>query len=105
MVTRVLIVEDQKIMQKHFEEIIAGEREFCHIKTIRDASQAAACCAGNQVDLVLMDVQTLHNNSGLTAAKDHQRKISMDQGGDHYLTDRSGNSCKIQRFQSRWSLV
>ena len=33
MVTRVLIVEDQKIMQKHFEEIIAGEREFCHIKT------------------------------------------------------------------------
>lgn len=74
MVTRVLIVEDQKIMQKHFEEIIAGEREFCHIKTIRDASQAAACCAGNQVDLVLMDVQTLHNNSGLTAAKTIKEK-------------------------------
>lgn len=30
MVTRVLIVEDQKIMQKHFEEIIAGERILSH---------------------------------------------------------------------------
>ena len=67
---RILIVEDQKIMQKHFEEIIAGEREFCHIKTIRDASQAAACCAGNQVDLVLMDVQTFHNHDGLAAGKE-----------------------------------
>ncbi len=69
MITRVLIVEDQKIMQKHFEEIIKWDERFCHIKTIRDASQAAACCGGNQIDLVLMDVLTLHNNSGLTAAR------------------------------------
>lgn len=69
MITRVLIVEDQKIMQKHFEEILKGDERFCHIKTIRDASGAVACCGGNQVDLVLMDVLTLHNNSGLTAAR------------------------------------
>lgn len=69
MVTRVLIVEDQKIMQKHFEEILERDDRFSHTKTIRDAAGAVACCGGNQVDLVLMDVLTLHNNSGLAATR------------------------------------
>lgn len=37
---RILIVEDQKIMQKYFEYIIMQEPEFRHVQTVSDAREA-----------------------------------------------------------------
>ena len=37
---RILIVEDQKIMQKYFEYIIMQEPEFRHVQTVSDACEA-----------------------------------------------------------------
>ena len=66
---RILIVEDQKIMQKYFEYIIMQEPEFRHIQTVSDAREAVKICDYSAIDLVIMDVQTFHNHDGLSAGK------------------------------------
>ena len=66
---RILIVEDQKIMQKYFEYIIMQEPEFRHVQTVSDACEAVKICSYSAIDLVLMDVQTFHNHDGLSAGK------------------------------------
>ena len=66
---RVLIVEDQKIMQKYFEYILMQNPEFRHVQTISDAREAVKICDYSVIDLVIMDVQTFHNHDGLSAGK------------------------------------
>ena len=66
---RILIVEDQKIMQKYFEYIIMQEPEFRHIQTVSDAREAVKICDYSAIDLVIMDVQTFHNHDGLSAGR------------------------------------
>ena len=66
---RVVIVEDQKIMQKYFEYIILQNPEFKLVDTVSDAREAVKICNYSVIDLVLMDVQTFHNHDGLTAGK------------------------------------
>ena len=67
---RILIVEDQKIMQKYFESIIMREPEFRYVQTVSDACEAVKICSYSAIDLVLMDVQTFHNHDGLAAGKE-----------------------------------
>ena len=71
---RVLIVEDQKIMQKYFEYIILQNPEFKLAGTVSDAREAVKICNYSVIDLVLMDVQTFHNHDGLTAGKTIKEK-------------------------------
>ena len=66
---RVLIVEDQKIMQKYFEYILMQDPEFRHVQTISDAREAVKICDYSVIDIVIMDVQTFHNHDGLSAGK------------------------------------
>ncbi len=66
---RVLIVEDQKIMQKYFEYMLMQDSELRHVQTISDAREAVKICGYSAIDLVLMDVQTFHNHDGLSAGK------------------------------------
>ena len=66
---RVVIVEDQKIMQKYFEYIILKNPEFKLVDTVSDAREAVKICNYSVIDLVLMDVQTFHNHDGLAAGK------------------------------------
>ena len=66
---RVLIVEDQKIMQKYFEYIVLQEPEFRLVDIVADSREAVKICGYSAIDLVLMDVQTFRNHDGLTAGK------------------------------------
>mgnify|MGYP004665997653 CR=1 FL=1 len=66
---RILIVEDQKIMQKYFEFIILEDPDLKLVDTISDAREAVKICNYSVIDLVLMDVQTFHNHDGLKAGK------------------------------------
>ena len=87
---RILIVEDQKIMQKYFEYIIMQEPEFRHVQTVSDACEAVKICSYSAIDLVLMDVQTFHNHDGLSAGK---------------IPDRSQGAGKGKKWMCRQSLV
>ena len=71
---RILIVEDQKIMQKYFEYIIMQEPEFRHVQTVSDAREAVKICGYSAIDFVIMDVQTFHKHDGLSAGKEIREK-------------------------------
>lgn len=86
---RVLIVEDQMIMQKYFEYLILQEPEFRLVKTVADAREAVKICSYSAIDLVLMDVQTFHNHDGLTAGKSDQGRTSGYKSGHYHFINRS----------------
>ena len=63
----VLIVEDQVIIRKTFENMIEESEDFCLSNAIENAALAEMYCAKG-VNLVLMDVYTAHRENGLEAA-------------------------------------
>lgn len=64
-----IIVEDNIYMQNHLSSMLSGDERFNLIASLRDAFEAEKVCKTENVDLVLMDVQTLHNHSGLAAGE------------------------------------
>lgn len=63
-----ILVEDDIYMQKHFSAILRSDERFSIAGTFRDAFDVENRC-GTDIDLVLMDVLTLHKHSGLAAGK------------------------------------
>lgn len=66
---RVLIVDDQIISRQLFESIIASSQRYTLVGSIDSASVADVYCAGNRVDLILMDVVMSDGSNGLEAAE------------------------------------
>ena len=65
---RIVLVEDDPYIRRHFMERLSEEEEFSLVAAVGDAFEAEKLC-GPTVDLVLMDVLTLHKHSGLAAGK------------------------------------
>ena len=63
-----ILVEDDIYMQKHFSAILGSDERFSVAGIFRDAFEVENRC-GTDIDLVLMDVLTLHKHSGLAAGK------------------------------------
>ncbi len=63
-----ILVEDDLYIQKHFADALAAEGDFNIVAAVRDAFEAERLCNAS-VDLVLMDVMTLHKHSGLAAGR------------------------------------
>ena len=63
-----ILVEDDSYMQKHFSTILGSDERFSVAGIFRDAFEVENRC-GTDIDLVLMDVLTLHKHSGLAAGK------------------------------------
>lgn len=69
MKTQVLVVEDNKYMLHFLSELVQKEDQYALVGELRDADQVLPFCKKERVDLILMDVQTLHGHSGLSAAQ------------------------------------
>ena len=67
--TTVIIVEDNTFMRQHFEKMFADDPRYRVVGVFQDAIEAVDACRNGGVDLVLMDVLTLHDHSGLAAGK------------------------------------
>ena len=76
MAYNVLIVEDQDIPRKLFEIYIDSSERFHHLLSISSASAALSVCESNQVDLILMDVMTELEHSGLDAAEEIKKRFT-----------------------------
>ena len=74
MAYNVLIVEDQNIPRELFEIYIGASENFHHLLSISSASAALSVCQNSKVDLILMDVMTELNHSGLDAAEEIKRR-------------------------------
>ncbi len=75
MAYKVLIVEDQDIPRELFKIYIDASEKFEHLLSIANASAAPAICRTNKVDLILMDVMTELDHSGLDAAEEIKREF------------------------------
>ena len=76
----VMIVEDSRVSRESFERQLAASHEYCVIASIENAANAEIACMRNNVDLILMDICTADNESGLVAAakiKKHYPKIRI----------------------------
>ena len=66
--TNVLIVEDQEMSRQLFEILLRDTGRYRVVRSIPNASMAPFYCAQGGIDLVLMDVCTELDASGLDAA-------------------------------------
>ncbi|MGN0379652.1 MAG: response regulator [Butyrivibrio sp.] len=64
-----IIVEDNIYVQNHFVTMLSADPRFKVMGVFRDAFEAEKACREHSINLVLMDVQTLHNHSGLAAGE------------------------------------
>ena len=64
----VLIVEDSRVSRESFERQLGASREYTVIASIENAANAEIVCMRNNIDLILMDICTADNESGLVAA-------------------------------------
>jgi len=73
-VTRVLIVEDQKMAQENMESIIRSSEDYTLAGIIPNAADAELFCMREEIDLILMDVCTARDESGIEACGIIKRK-------------------------------
>ena len=64
---RVLIVEDQKMAQENMEQIISASENYTLAGIIPNAADTELFCMREHIDLILMDVCTLRDESGIDA--------------------------------------
>ena len=73
--TRVLIVEDQKMAQENMESIIHSSENYTLAGIIANAADTELFCMRGNVDLILMDVCTAHDENGIEACTVIKRKF------------------------------
>ena len=76
MMTNVLIVEDQKMAQENMEAIIKTNENYTLAGIIPNAADAELFCMRGGVDLILMDVCTARDESGIEACAVIKKKFS-----------------------------
>ena len=72
---RVLVVDDQTIPRQLFESFIASSDRYVLAASMSTARYADSYCAAGQVDLVLMDVCTARDESGIEACAVIKKKF------------------------------
>ena len=102
---RVLLVEDQKIMQKYFASMVQGDERFLLVDVLNDGEKAVSYCNHTVVDLVLMDVQTFQNHDGLLAAETIKKPTSGSEDHRDHISGGSGDPCTGKREGCRQSVV
>jgi DNA-binding NarL/FixJ family response regulator len=63
---KILIVEDQTMLRESLEHVIGGQNDMEVAGATDDAARTPELCRQLQPDLVLMDVVTKNNSSGIT---------------------------------------
>lgn len=70
----VLIVEDQRMPRQLFEIFVQSSANYKHVASVANAALAVDICNNRAVDLILMDVMTEYNTSGLEVAEQIKSK-------------------------------
>ena len=64
----VLIVEDSRVSREAFERKLSSDPEYSVVAAIENAANAEIACMKDQIDLILMDICTADDESGIRAA-------------------------------------
>ena len=79
---RVLIVEDQRMAREDMENYIQSSGRYSLEASITNAAMAETVCRQSRCELVLMDVCTEDDESGLVAAEQIKKIDASDK--DNY---------------------
>ena len=71
----VLIVEDDPMARQLLEIYVEKNGAYTLAQSVESAAFAELCCRARQIDLILMDVCTAMNASGLEAAEKIKREF------------------------------
>jgi len=74
-VIHVLIVEDDPMARQLLEIYVEKSGKYTLAQSVESAAFAELCCRARQIDLILMDVCTAMNASGLEAAEKIKREF------------------------------
>ena len=85
---QVLVVEDSRITRDAIESQIAKSEKYVLYASIENAANAEIACLRGRVDLILMDVCTADEESGLKAAAKIKQYQSQNQ--DYYYDLHAG---------------
>lgn len=102
--SRVLIVEDQRMAQENMESIIKTSGNYTLAGIIPNAADAELFCMCETVDLVLMDVCTARDESGIDACAVIKKKfpkikvIVVTSMAEHSFIEKA----KIAKADSFW---
>ena len=66
--TKVLIVDDSRVSREAFERTLSADPGYQVVAAIENAANAEIACMYDQIDLILMDVCTADDESGIRAA-------------------------------------
>ena len=66
--TKVLIVDDSRVSREAFERTLSADPGYLVVAAIENAANAEIACMSDQIDLILMDVCTADDESGIRAA-------------------------------------
>ena len=94
----VLIVEDSRVSREAFERYLAVSPDYFVITSIENAANAEIACMRNKIDLILMDVCTADDESGLVAAAKikknypHVKIIIMTSMPEHSFIQKAKDS-------------
>lgn len=69
----VLIVEDDPMARKLLEIYIKNSENYNHVQSLESAALAEFCCRTNKINVILMDVCTAMDASGLDATEKLKR--------------------------------
>lgn len=100
----VLIVEDQKMAQENMEAIVKSSENYTLAGVISNAADAELFCMREQVDLILMDVCTARDESGIEACSLIKKKfrrikvIIVTSMAEHTFIEKAKNA----RADSFW---
>lgn len=67
--TRIMIVEDQTMLRDSLAALFDAQDDFEVVATLADAGEAPSMARDRAADVVLLDVCTAHNSSGINAAR------------------------------------
>ena len=66
--THVLIVDDERSIHKSYRaDILSAPERYTLVDTIVSAADALMVCGAKHIDLILMDINTAKNESGIEA--------------------------------------
>ena len=94
----VLIVEDSRVSREAFERTLSTTPDYAVIASIENAANAEIACMRNKIDLVLMDVCTADDESGIEAAAKikknypHVKVIIMTSMPEHSFIQKAKDS-------------
>lgn len=70
----VMVVEDQAMPRQLFESFIINSGKYKLVHSIKNADMADVYCEQTKIDLILMDICTAMNSSGLEASERIKKK-------------------------------